>query len=282
MIPLDTVRYEILSENSGAKVLSEVELGQLTSMEEKEKRALLEEPLTKPIRRFTIINEVYFRSKWAELLTARYQASPITVLEAASGDADMIPQTLSRSNPGSQYITANMNQSLNQSMRNKTKGLSVEFRLIDDDASQILRYVKPDSVDVAAFQHGVNDVLQAILCGKYGIDTVHANWMDCLPKMIELLNKELAEGTFEDSVKDPFLNLVKNLLQTLRDGGIVAIHHYMFQLDLDWGYPPELFHNLIPMVRGWCTGLEQCREIRLEGFSDHWWLFLEKDRSIGG
>ena len=50
----------------------------------------------------------------------------------------------------------------------------------------------------------------------------------------------------------------------------------MFQLDLDLGYPPALFEDIVPMVRPWAKELGDCQEIAIEGFDEQWWLFLQR------
>ena len=273
---LDKFNTDILSEEKAKILLSEKQYKLFLNMNMQERENCLEELLSKPIEKFTVINELYFRYKWAELFRHFYQDTPFTLLEIASGDADMIPQTMARTNPTSDYLTANMNVKLNESLLKRTEGLNINFHLISDDAANIKNYVNEQTVDMIAFQHGANDVIQAILCAKNGIDTTYSDWMKTLPKMIELLQNEVKNETLEVNVKAPFLALMTNLVDLLKEDGIIAIHHYMFKLDLDWGYPENLFENIIPLVRKWCSEIETCVEITISGFDSHWWLFLSK------
>ena len=274
MKPMDQFNYDILQEDNARKYLTAEEYGEYRKIPEDDSVHQLHKLLEQPIAQFTVINELYFRTRWAGLINQVYGSGPVCLLEVASGDADMIPQAMAKSNPGSRYITANMNQLLNESMLRKTKDLDLHMQLIDDDASAILNHIEPASVDIIAFQHAVNDVLQAILCGQHGIDTVYTDWMATLPDMIRLLQAEVRDNTLERSVKDPFLSLLNCLLQVLNPEGIIAINHYMFQLDLDWGYPPDLFENLLPIVRLWISELDNCKEIFLDGYDSQWWIFV--------
>ncbi len=278
MKPLDQIKPGLLLEAQVNGFLSPSEQAKFQEIPEEERYQQYVNLLVKPIAHFSVINELYFRSRWAELIHHFYGTKPISLLEVASGDADMIVQAISRSNPDSRYITANMNKLLNDSMLRKTEGLPVKLELIDDDASLITDYIPSDSVDIVAFQHAVNDVLQAILCSQHGIDTVYSDWMGILPQMIKLLQAETADNTLEASVKEPFLALIKNMLQVLKPGGVIAVNHYMFQLDLDWGYPADLFENMLLMIRPWLTQLQGCTEFYMDGFDPQWWLFLRKEQ----
>jgi hypothetical protein len=275
MKPIDILNRNILNLENANFFLSEMEYENFLKFNETEKEELLKNLLEKPINKFTEINELYFRSKWAELVNKDYGNNPISILEVASGDADMIPQSLAKSNPGTTYIAANMNKILNVSLLRKTKDLNIKMKLIADDAAIIKRYIKENSVDIIAFQHGVNDILQAILCEQNDIDTINSDWMECLPKMIELLQNELSNNSFEKSVKKPFINLMNDLLAILKEDGVIAINHYMFQLDLDLGYPKDLFENLIPIIREWFKENNCFKEVYYNGFDSHWWIFLK-------
>ena len=188
----------------------------------------------------------------------------------------MIPQMMARSHPHSKYCSANMNRILTERLREKTRDLPLEVVIIEEDAVEIDRHLPVESVDIIAFQHAVNDVLQAILCGREGVDTIFADWMDTLPKMITIMQRETSQNTLEQHVKPGFLTLLGKLSKVLKSGGWMVMNHYMFQLDLDWGYPPGLWENLIPITREWIKELPGCKEISFEGFDPQWWIFCQK------
>ncbi|MGL5616502.1 MAG: hypothetical protein ACRDD2_09805 [Sarcina sp.] len=276
MLALDSFNKNICSLSTAKNFLNSNDYKVFSEMDDISRENHLSLILENPITDWTLITETYFRWKWSTLFNKLYANKKINLLEIASGDADIIPQTLSVTNSDSYYITANMNKSLNNSLLEKTKGLNINLKLIDDDASKIRFYLEDNSIDIIAFQHGVNDVLQAMLCSKENIDTVNVEWMDCLPKMIELVQKEVANNSFEKNLKEPFINFINELSYTLKENGIIAINHYMFQLDLDLGYPKEIFEDLIPIVRNWLKFNDSVEEIFFEDFNSQWWLFLKK------
>jgi len=276
-VPLD--RYEKWSarlDEAAGLVLNENERQEYNAMPGPERLRQLQAILEKPIAHFSIVNEVFFRARWAEVLQAVHTGSNLALLEVASGDADMIPQMMARVYPGSRYITANMNRILTQRLRDKTRDLPVEIEVIEEDAAGIDRRLPPGSVDVIAFQHAANDVIQAILCDQAGVDTIHTDWMQTLPTMIRILQHEMAQNTLAQHAQQPFLALLEHLTRVLKPGGLIVMNHYMFQLDLDWGYPPDLWNNIIPTTRDWVQKLAGCKEVFFEDFDPHWWLFLQK------
>jgi hypothetical protein len=277
MIPLDDYdKWKPAMKENAQRYLSRDEIGEFETIPKERRDILLRDLLSKPIACFTAVNDVYFRSRWAEVLKMLHPETELTLLEIASGDADMIPQVMARTHPGSRYITANMNKRLSWSLLGKTKNLAIDLKIVEDDAAYIQNHLGVGVVDIIAFQHAVNDVMQAILCDKNGVDTVYSDWMETLPKMIEMLQREMTEETLEQHVKTPFLGLIKNLLNVLKPGGIIIANHYMFQLDLDWGYPMDLFENMIPMTRAWLKELSGCTELFFDGFDQNWWIFLKK------
>lgn len=277
MIPLDSYqKWSPRLDGSALRFAGGSELAAYEMIAPEERQRQLQALLEHPIECFSAVNEAYFRARWADTLMMLHPDGDLKLLEVASGDADMIPQAMSRTHPGSLYVTANMNRLLNDSLLERTKSLDIRLKLVDDDAANIGEHFGSGVFDVVAFQHGVNDVLQAILCGREGVDTIYSDWMETLPKMITMLQRETAAGTFESHVKEPFMALMRQLVDVLKPGGTIAINHYMFQLDLDWGYPPALFEGLIPLVRGWFGGLAGTEEKIYGGYEQNWWIFLQK------
>jgi hypothetical protein len=278
MISLDEYEKRLSHLEDDARLfLNEQEYQEYCLIPQHERSRQLHDLLQRPVARFTAVNDVFFRARWAEVLSTVQPASSLTLLEIASGDADMIPQTMARVCPNSRYITANMNRILTARLREKTVDLPLEVVVIEEDAAEIERFLPPESVDLVAFQHAVNDVIQAVLCDREGIDTIYSDWMETLPKMIAILQRETGENTLEQHVKPAFVSLLKKLSQVLKKGGLIVMSHYMFQLDLDWGYPPALWEGMIPLARQWTSSLPGCREIFLKGFHPQWWMFLQKE-----
>ncbi len=278
MIPMDL--YEKWAGSLDAQAiqyLNEAEYREYLSIPELERLSQVKALLERPIARFTPVNEVFFRARWAEVLDAVHRDQDLALLEIASGDTDVIPQMMARQHPHSRYISANMNRILTGRLRAKTQDLPVEIVVIEEDAAAIDRYLPAESVHIVAFQHAVNDVLQAILCDQEGVDTIYADWMETLPKMIQILQREIRQNSFEQHVRPAFLALIEQLLRVLKKDGLVVMNHYMFQLDLDWGYPPGLWEDLIPITREWMKELPGCKEVFFAGFDPQWWMFYQKD-----
>ena len=94
--------------------------------------------------------------------------------------------------------------------------------------------------------------------------------------MIRLINAQLRAGTLEQMLKRPFLSLVRSCVGVLKSGGLMAMSHYMFKYDLDLGYDPFLWENMLPIVKPWLHELSCIEEVRVEGFDPQWWLFFRK------
>ena len=269
---------EIINQRDLTTILFPHELKDWLDMSEKDRNQKIQRICSIPLcdEDFTVIYSLYFRIKWLDAFNKCLPHKKATVLEVGSGSSDNIPSALTIFDTSSKYITANMNEKLTEGLKLNTAELPIAIDVIEDDANNILNHLPPDSVDAIVFEHSANDVLQAILCEKRGIDTIHNNWFDILPEMIKIIGKEYANGTLEQSVKREFLSLLNNCLSVLKPRGYLIMSHYMFQYDLDLGYNQELWENILPFIRPWLKELNIGNEVSADGFDPQWWLFYQK------
>jgi SAM-dependent methyltransferase len=218
----------------------------------------------------------YVRRNWLEIMRFHGMGRPLAMLEIGAGASVLLPKALAAYGKQSRYITINENQALTQAFRRKTRRLSIQVDIIEGDAADIKEYLPPKSVDILAFEHSMNDILQAILLERDGIDTARGDWFKLLPEMIARINEAYCGGQFEAKLKAPFIALLQNCAETLKPGGLLALSHYMFQYDLDLGYDRCLWENMLPIVRPWLAELTCGREVAFEGFDAQWWFFWEK------
>ena len=282
MKPIDNCKEWLDKINSvaSADMLTDDEIVQWKSISKSEKEQFLTELIKKPIvfDNPEIIYNWYFRNKWAGALELTNQSTAISVFEVGAGGCDIVPKAMSKKFPHSdtRYVTANLNKELTQIFKWKTEKDPIQISVIEDDASNIKSYVGEGVFDAVVFEHSVNDVLETILAEQNGIDTVNHGWMEILPSITEIVNKEWNNGTFEENTKCAFLNLISRCLEVLRTGGFLIFAHYQFQYNLDIGLSPELNQSIIPMVRKWFLEHSIGKEVLFDGFDPNWWLFIKK------
>ena len=218
----------------------------------------------------------HVQQNWRKLLWLHSEGSPLTMLEIGAGASVILPKTLAAYNKKSHYITINENCSLSQAFRQKTRRLPIRVDINEGDAINIKKFLEENSVDILAFEHSMNDILQAILLAEDGIDTAQADWFELLPTMISRMNEVYRCGKFEFALRAPFITLLQNCVATLKPGGLLALSHYMFQYDLDLGYDPYLWENMLPLVRPWLQELSGGHEITYSDYEAQWWFFWEK------
>jgi len=257
-------------------ILFPQELNEWQNFSDAEKDAKMQRICTLPLCDFSAAYTLYFRLKWLDAFKACISPKSPTVLEVGAGSSVNIPNALTIFDNTSKYVTANMNKKLTAEFKKNTAHLPVDINVIEDDANNIQKHFPQNSVDAIVFEHSVNDVLQAVLCEKAGMDTTHSDWFEILPDMIKIINDKYANQTLEQAVKAEFLSLIENCLAVLKPGGYLIASHYMFQYDLDLGYNPELWQNILPLVRPWLKELTMANEEIVDSFDPQWWLFLKK------
>jgi len=238
----------------------------------------LKEFFEAPIHIFTPVLSWYIRSKWADAFKLIKPDAPIEVLELASGSSVFVPQTVAKyyNNPQSKYTTFNLNKRLTAGFKAQTKNLPLKIDVVEDAAQKIDDYIGENKIDAVVFEHAINDILQGMFAERNGIDTIDTDWFEILPEMVRIISAEYRNGTFEAAVKDEFLALLNSCLNLLKPNGVMVFFQFMYQMDLDLGYAPELYGNMVDIIRRWVHGAGISQEVFFDGFDPHWWMFIQK------
>ena len=162
------------------------------------------------------------------------------------------------------------------SFKEKTAELPIKIEVIEDNAQNLESSIELNSFDVVAFEHSVNDVLYAMLGEQAGIDVANLYWFDIVQQLTDIITAAYENHTLEEKAKSGFLDLIQSCLNILRPGGYIVINHFMYENDLKRGISPELWENLLPIVRKWIHELDDGTEVTIEGFNPQWWMFLQK------
>jgi len=215
---------------------------------------------------------------WKGVMDHAHLNPDALVVEVASGASDPVPAAASLAvGPSCRYISANLNKHLTNGLRRALQRLPITWDIIEDDAAHLGQYIRPSSADLIAFHHAVNDVLQTIIFGLEGRDTVIPDWGDVLPDMVRLTGKWWTDGRLESTARPEFMKLIAVCTELLRPGGIAAFTHHMYEVDISLGYPMDLYSRFIPLARRWILAEPlPLKEVMIEGYDPDWWLFLVK------
>lgn len=201
------------------------------------------------------------------------------VVEVASGASDPVPAAASISVGAScRYVSANLNKRLTNGLRRALQRLPIAWSIVEDDAVRLRHYVSPGSVDLVAFHHAVNDVIQTIIFTAEGRDTADADWGDVLPDMVRLTAQWWSDGRLESEARPEFMKLIAVCTELLKPGGVAAFTHHMYEVDISLGYPMELYSGFVALARRWIQSATlPLREVTMSGYDPDWWLFFVRE-----
>jgi len=222
--------------------------------------------------------QLYYMVSWQQIFAALEFPSDAKVFEIAAGDTVHIPKALDAYSEHASYITANLNTALSERFMDKVSGLRIDLRIIEDDGVRILDYVPEHSVDLVAFHHAVNDIVQTIIARIEDIDTVNSDWWTIEPQMLQAVMAYHDRGELKAAVFDEFIAIISTCCQLLKPGGYLVFDNCTFEGYEDIGYSTSFHSGYIELTRQWIQeaslGLQ---EVQLEGYDcQHGWLMLRK------
>ena len=176
------------------------------------------------------------------------------------------------------YVTVNLNRKLAAELVERAAGLSLQFRLIEDDALNLRAHFPAGHFDCVCFHHAVNDILQTAVAAKHGLDTRDIDWWPTERQMIEWLGAQ-HEADGLASVGLPELRaILEAAAEVTKPGGVLCFDHWTWEyhLGLDW-FPGDLFNGLIPLAREVALSLSvPLEEVTPDGLDRQWWMVLRK------
>ncbi|GHV14949.1 hypothetical protein FACS1894219_11530 [Clostridia bacterium] len=283
MIPLDNLDRitSKMKEQSAEDILNPSDIQQWRMLSDEGKAYALKNIISMPVGYGNppgIIVDWFFKTRWLEALQTINLSTPASVLEIASGGTNMIPTVLSKfyNHHQTTYTTINLNKNLTKEFKENTKDLRIKIDVIDDEGQKAETYFENQKIDAVVFEHSFNDIAEDMIAKKNGIDTINTIWWDILPKIIKLTNEAYTNGTYEAIIKDGFLQMLRSVLGVLKPGAFIISHQFHYQFDLDLGIMPEIWSDLICVVRKWINEENIGQEVFFDGFEPKWWMFIKK------
>ncbi|NPV49313.1 MAG: class I SAM-dependent methyltransferase [Armatimonadetes bacterium] len=218
-------------------------------------------------------------AQWTLLLESLDLPAAPQVLELCAGSSDPVVVALDALF-GSQasYVTVNLNQRLAAELEARLRGLSLQWRIIPDDAQNLAEHFAEASFDCVCFHHAVNDILQTAVAARHGYDTRDIDWWPNEQMMIEWLGEQHAADGLASVGLPELRRILEEAARVVRPGGTLCFDHWTwaYHLTLDW-FPGDLFNAMIPLAREVALGLSvPLEEVTPPGLDRQWWMVLRK------
>ncbi len=197
----------------------------------------------------------------------------------------MVPQALETFSSGqARYLTANLNKMLTAELTGRMSHLGIETRIIEDDAINLSRYLEDESVDLVAFNHVINDILEHIVAKKNKKDTINIDFWQHFHELINDLVIIEKRGRLKEVVFEEFMELITVAYELLKPGGYMVFNNYVFEetfyKNIDHETTLRLYSSFIDLAREWISESDiPLASVELNGFDPQWWLFLRKDHN---
>ncbi|MBY0163798.1 hypothetical protein H0178_49745 [Cytobacillus firmus] len=268
---------DILQRDFSQDMISELEQMNAVQLEHKLKD-MLEVPISISKQRVFEYLQLYYSASWQNLFTELNMPRALSLLEVGAGDVIYIPKAVDAySHEAGSYVTANLNRDLTHHFQEKTKGMDVSIRVVEDDAANIGLYYPESSFDVVAYHHAINDIIQTIIADREGMDTVNQDWWTIEPLMLQAVMDYHRKGTLKDAAYQAFIQIMDTSCKQLKSGGYMIFDNITYAGYDEMGYSSEFHNDYIQLARNWISeaslGLE---EIEIDSYDKQWWMIWRK------
>ena len=218
-------------------------------------------------------------AQWTALCESLGLPERPEVLELCAGGSDPVVVALDvLFGARAQYVTINLNRKLAAELMERSAGLDLKIRVIEDDAQNLRAHFPDGHFDCVCFHHAVNDILQTAMAAKHGLDTRDIDWWPTERRMIEWLDQQhQADGLASAGIPE-LRAIFEGAARAVKPGGTLCFDHWTWEyhLGLDW-FPGDLFNNLIPLAREVALSLSvPLEEVTPAGLDRQWWVVLRR------
>lgn len=224
------------------------------------------------------LSRVYHILCWIEAFRNLVVGKDSTLVEMAPGAGTHIVSAFDLiSVEKGKYVAFNLNKKLTSHFKNQTENSNLDIRIIEDDAKNAPAYIPKETIDVAAGNHAINDVLETIIANKEGLDTIEGDWFEIAPRLIRKYEKAYLNGTLRNLVFADFIDIMRAIYFTLKPGGYLVLNYYVYPVEIDWGGSVPVRSAFVNQVRQWIGEADIGFEtVSLDGFDPKWWGFFRK------
>lgn len=224
------------------------------------------------------LSRVYHILCWIEAFRNLVVGKDSTLVEIAPGAGTHIVTAFDLiSVEKGKYVAFNLNKKLTSDFKNQTEDLNLDIRIIEDDAKNAPAYIQKETIDVAAGNHAINDILETIIANKEGLDTVERDWFEIAPRLMREYEKAYLNGTIRNLVFADFIDIMRAIYFTLKPGGYLVLNYYVYPVEIDWGGSVAVRSAFVNLARQWIGEADIGFEtLSLNGFDPKWWGFFRK------
>lgn len=231
-----------------------------------------------------IAMHTYYAYQWIDILRRFFpeRHDVISVVEVAPGTSVMVARALDVFEGGSgRYVAFNLNRGLSDRLDTLLDYLNVETRIVADDAVHAGRYLASGTIDLFAYNHAVNDMIEHWVAQANSLDTIHVDWYARGGDLIKAVEQAHRGTRLEEIAAGPFVQSIRAAVTALKPDGRLVFDNYVFAEQVEAGASGELYGGLLSVARTWIeAAFLPVRKTNLTGYDPDFWLMYRKEEAV--
>ena len=214
--------------------------------------------------------------QWHGVLTHLGCHPGARVAEIGPGASVILPVAISLATQGdAEYTAVDPDAKRLLELEKRLSNLPISKRFIASAAGDLPQQVPPCSFDYVVGHHIINDLIETIVASQQGPAT--GSSLNERYSAVRLVSKLYRRGNLWNIVEKDLKKQLGGCWHSLEEGGLLVWNHFTFKLDVEWGYPLELYSSLTHFFRRRFL-VEEHWEILEAGLDPDKWLVARKPR----